>query len=108
MAKDQYFGIHCDQHGPDRAELVSHLTLENLDGCSMEEQWALLESSQKLWVGLIEGGNSSELVRDAKNTTEVHPTKVLVYDTEMKVFKRITREGLDGKRGLCSRIDAVR
>ncbi len=60
--KSQYVGVHCDQHGPDRAERVCHLDLDNLEGCSIEERWALLESSQILWVGPTKEGNSSSMV----------------------------------------------
>lgn len=73
----------------------------------MEERWALLDSSSKLWIGPIKGGESSEMVEVAEKRAELQSTKVMVYDTETKVFERIAREGLDGKRDPGSRIDAV-
>jgi len=63
----------------------------------MEEQWGLIESSQKLWVGPIEG-NIGEVAGAATLTTELQSTKIMVYDTEMDVFRRFSREGFDGRR----------
>jgi hypothetical protein len=98
---DRYFAVYCERQGLDRAEFVSTLNLEKIEDCSLEERKALIESDQKLWIGPTKESDGSDVAGVVTETTELQPSKVLVYDAGIKVFKNIPREGLDGKKYGC-------